>query len=123
MPSRPFPASREYLWSGPSGPNANATFVICVGLGLAWMNLPAENPEAIFSSAANVVGAVLVLAILLEARAGARGLLRADIMMMLALYVHLGPFSRSVTDQIERKIEEIEEIDAGQWERRELMQA
>jgi radical SAM superfamily enzyme YgiQ (UPF0313 family) len=43
-----------------------------------------------------------------------------SVLMMLALYVHLGPFSRSVTDQIERKIEE---IDAGQWERRELMQA
>ena len=43
-----------------------------------------------------------------------------SVLMMLALYVHLGPFSRSVTGQIERQIEE---VDTGEWERPELVRA
>lgn len=35
-----------------------------------------------------------------------------SVLMMTALYVHLGPFSRSVGSQIERQIEE---VDAGHW--------
>ncbi|GAA0779892.1 DUF4070 domain-containing protein [Roseibium denhamense] len=42
------------------------------------------------------------------------------VMMMLALYVHLGPFSRFVIAQIDRQIDEIEN---GHWEQPELVAA
>jgi radical SAM superfamily enzyme YgiQ (UPF0313 family) len=42
------------------------------------------------------------------------------VMMMLALYVHLGPFSRFVTAQIEQQIADIEK---GQWEQPALVAA
>ncbi|MES0880461.1 B12-binding domain-containing radical SAM protein [Roseibium sp. SCP14] len=42
------------------------------------------------------------------------------VMMMLALYVHLGPFSRFVTAQIEKQITEIE---LGHWEQPALVAA
>ncbi|MEM9633293.1 MAG: B12-binding domain-containing radical SAM protein [Pseudomonadota bacterium] len=42
------------------------------------------------------------------------------VMMMLALYVHLGPFSRFVTAQIEKQITDIE---MGHWEQPELVAA
>ncbi len=60
--------------------------MICSGVALAWLNLPSEDAMTIFSSVAIVMGATLLLAILLEARTGARSLLRADLLMLLALY-------------------------------------
>jgi oligosaccharide repeat unit polymerase len=63
-----------------------ASFVLCAGLGLAWINLPAEGSLEIFGSAAVVVGIALTLAVLLEFRAGVRNLLRADLLMLVALY-------------------------------------
>lgn len=42
------------------------------------------------------------------------------VLMMLTLYVHLGPFSRSVANQIDRQIEE---VNSGQWEHPEVLQA
>ena len=42
------------------------------------------------------------------------------VLQMLALYVHLGPFSRFVTAQIDKQIEEIKR---GQWEQPELVAA
>ena len=60
--------------------------MICAGGALAWLNLPSEDPMTIFSSVAIVMGATLLFAILLEARTGARSLLRADLLMLLALY-------------------------------------
>jgi hypothetical protein len=42
------------------------------------------------------------------------------VMMMIALYVHLGPFSRYVVQQIDAQIAEVE---SGEWTAPELVAA
>ena len=86
LPSHPRIAHRRAVWVAPGSRMAEGSFVICSGAALAWLSLPSEDSMAIFSWAAIVMGTTLLLAILLEARMGARGLLRADLLMLLALY-------------------------------------
>lgn len=78
--------SRRVPWPCPSDPRPEASFLLCAALFLAWLHLPADHPVAIFRAGAVLVGGALFLAVLIEARSGPRSLLRADILMLLALY-------------------------------------
>jgi oligosaccharide repeat unit polymerase len=64
-----------------------ATTVICAGLLVTWATMPVDFPYQTYSYAAAGVGASLVVALAIETMAtGFRGLLRTDILMLIALY-------------------------------------
>jgi oligosaccharide repeat unit polymerase len=65
---------------------AAATVAICVGIFCAYIVLPPEDPKTVFRIGAIIVGTVLTVALFLESRSGFRALLRADILMLIALY-------------------------------------
>jgi oligosaccharide repeat unit polymerase len=63
-----------------------STAVILCGLAVTGFVLPSEGAVAVFTVAAYVIGLSLSLATGIEARAGVRGLIRADILMLWVLY-------------------------------------
>ena len=64
-----------------------STVIIVAGAAAAFAFVPTlDDVNSIFSTAASVFGVALVAALAVEARGGARNLIRADLLMLLALY-------------------------------------
>lgn len=63
-----------------------ATSIICIGCLVTDILLPTDDPNAVFRTAAFIIGPVLAVALVVEVRSGFRALLRADILMLVALY-------------------------------------
>lgn len=63
-----------------------ATVVICLGIVVTYITLPSGPPTSTFAYGAYGVGAALACAIAIEAQGGLRHLVRADILMFVALY-------------------------------------
>src|SRR5262245_7567236 len=65
---------------------AACTATIVSGLAITWVMLPLDGAVEIFSAAAYGVGLSLGLATSIEAMAGIRNLIRADLLMLWVLY-------------------------------------
>ncbi len=63
-----------------------ASLIITVGALTTGLMLPTNDPDVIFSTAAYIMGAILAVAMVFEARGGLLALLRTDILMLVALY-------------------------------------
>jgi len=63
-----------------------ASILMCAGLGVTYLVLPEEGSVYIYRTAAIGVAIAIGLGILIEAQAGIRKLIRADLLMLIALY-------------------------------------
>jgi oligosaccharide repeat unit polymerase len=63
-----------------------ATILLLVGLLVTYLLLPSNASDEILSFAAFGVGLSLILAIVIEGSAAVRGIIRADVVMLLTLY-------------------------------------
>jgi hypothetical protein len=63
-----------------------ASILMCVGLGVTYILLPEQGSVSIYRAAAIGVAITIGLGILMEAQAGIQSLIRADLLMLLALY-------------------------------------
>src|SRR5436190_1866045 len=64
-----------------------STAIIIVGAVATAAGLPSGTPAEIFRFAAVALGTALAFAIAIEARSGWRTIMRADLVMLVALYV------------------------------------
>src|SRR5690349_18497755 len=65
---------------------ATSTILMCIGFGITYSILPEQGSVAIYRTAA-IGGALAIgLGVLIEVRRGIRGLIRTDLLALVALY-------------------------------------